>query len=217
LKTGYRTVLLSLFLSLLFLSCASIPEGTEAPVEDSAEDGMEEIRKDLVDSAEWALGRNKLVVGSRTFNMDCSGVVMAVYYRSGIDLQSMIASYAGGGVQRLYALMDSSRLLNGKSDPEPGDILFWDNTYDHNEDGRWNDELTHVGMVVRRDNRGNVLFIHHNYSKGIVLARMNLNDPDNLDLNSPMRAKNAEPGHAPLWLSSHLLRQAARGYELAQK
>jgi len=217
LKSSYRIALFSLILSAFIFSCATVPQMNESPEQIKAKTAKDEIQKDLVDSANWALGRKKLVVQGRTFNMDCSGVLMAVYYRSGIDLQSKISSYSGGGVMRLYKLMDDNNLLYRQPVLAPGDILFWDNTYDKNEDGKWNDEFTHVGMVVKVDKKGNILYIHLNYRTGIVLARMNLNAPDDLNLNSPMRARDAEPGHAPLWLSSHLLRQAAKGYELGRK
>jgi len=209
--------LLILIFTAGLLSCATVPPAEDESDAVQVSSGTEEVQQNLVASANWALGRRKLVVRDRTFNMDCSGVVMAVYYRSGIDLPSLITSYSGGGVRRIYSLMDDAHLLYKQAVLSPGDLLFWDNTYDQNEDGRWNDEFTHVGMVVSVDKKGNILYIHHNYRDGIVLAKMNLNDPDNLSLNSPMRARDAEPGHAPLWLSSHLLRQAAKGYELALK
>lgn len=211
--------LLVLLTGFILISCASVPETivVEDPViEAPQEKDISAVQKDLVDSANWALGKEKLTVKDRSFNLDCSGVVMAVYYRSGIDLQSYLSGYSGGGVQRLYGFLDDRQLLYKQADLAPGDMLFWDNTYDKNGDGKKNDTLTHVGMVVTVDERGNIQYIHHNYRKGIVLAKMNLLDPDNLDVNSPMRARGEEKGHAPLWLSSHLLKQAARGYELAE-
>ncbi|MDC7232989.1 MAG: NlpC/P60 family protein [Spirochaetales bacterium] len=208
--------LLLILTSLLLFSCASVPLESVPDENPRPETGeISGIQKDLVQSADWALGRKSLVVDGRKFNLDCSGVVLAVYHKSGSDLQSFLGGYSGGGVQRLYAFMEDNQLLYKQPVLAPGDLLFWDNTYDKNNDGETNDYLTHVGMVVSSDNQGNIEYIHHNYRKGIVLAKMNLLDPDNLNVNSPMRAKNAEPGHAPLWLSSHLLRDAARGYEIA--
>ena len=204
-----------LLLSTLFWSCATTDYFADDPPVWQSGGELSSIQKDLVESAEWALGRNRLVVDGKSFNLDCSGVVMALYYRSGIDLQPFMASYSGGGVQRLYALMNDNDLLYRKAQLAPGDMLFWDDTYDRNNDGRVNDPLTHMGMVVYVDKKGNVEYIHHNYRRGIVLEKMNLNDPDNQNLNSPMRARYVESGHAPRWLSSHLLKDAARGYELA--
>ncbi|MDC7239449.1 MAG: NlpC/P60 family protein [Spirochaetales bacterium] len=209
--TIHKTAVLIL-LSTLLWSCATTDYFADDPVRQT--DDLSDIQRDLVDSANWALGRKRLVVDGKKFNLDCSGVVMALYYRAGIDLQPLLSSYSGGGVQRLYSLMDEQALLYREPQLAPGDMLFWDDTYDRNKDGKINDPLTHMGMVVSVDKQGNVKYIHHNYRRGIVLEKMNLKDPDNLDLNSPMRARYAESGHAPRWLSSHLLRDAARGYEL---
>ena len=199
---------------MLTLSCATTKQKTfpESPSEGDSE--YSQLQNSLIESGQWAVGKKKLEVDGRKFNMDCSGVVLAVYYRSGIDLQPLLSGYAGGGVQRLYSLMKTEELTYRPERPEPGDMLFWDNTYDKNGNKAKDDELTHVGMVVHSGNDGTVEYVHHNYRKGIVLARMNLSDPDNLDVNSPMRARGEETGHAPLWLSSHLLKEAARGYEL---
>lgn len=168
----------------------------------------------LVESADWALGRRTLQVKGRRFNQDCSGVVTAIYYRAGVDLTGEAAGYAGGGVERLYSLLEAEDLLYLPEIPAPGDLLFWDDSFDADGNGKRDDPLTHMGMVVAADPAGNIRYIHHNYRKGIVLASLNLRHPDDPVLNSPMRARNAEPGHAPLWLSSHLLRRAGKAYEL---
>ena len=205
-----RTLLLSLTAFLLF-SCASTGSN---PNEPDGTAGISPTQQDLVDSADWALGRTRLAVKDKEFNLDCSGVILAIYYRSGIDLTRNLGNYRGGGVQRLYSYLKDLNLLYMTDYPAPGDLLFWDDTYDKNQDGRINDKLTHVGMVVRSDSLGNVSYIHHNYREGIVLASMNLLYPDDPSYNSPMRARNAEPGHAPRWLSSHLLNKGARAYEI---
>ena len=217
-KTLQKDFILCLFLPA-FLSCASIAYNPESdPRRESGaapeESSFSSLQSNLVESAEWALGRNSLMVNGRRFNLDCTGVVLAVYYRSGIDLTRNLGSYTGGGVQRLNSYLKDLGLLYKPEIPAPGDLLFWDNTYDKNQDGNSNDELTHVGMVVSSDRSGNIQYIHHNYRKGIVKASMNLKDPDNLALNTPMRARDAEPGHAPKWLSSHLLREAGKAYEI---
>ena len=185
-----------------------------AAVETETFEAVSPMQQKLIDSARWALGKNSLRVNNRQFNLDCTGVVLAIYYRSGIDLAENFSRYQGGGVQRLYAYMDELDLLYRTDYPQPGDLLFWDDTYDHNGDGKINDELTHVGMVVSTDSQGNIRYIHHNYRKGIILAKMNFLQPDDLNVNDPMRARNAEEGHAPRWLSSHLLREEARAYKV---
>lgn len=209
----------TLLITVLSTSCSTMSSaGRPNQIHKSPrEKGLSEItslQEDLADSAYWAEGRENLSIEGRKFNMDCSGVVLAIYYRCGIDLTKNLGRYSGGGVQRLYSYLDEKQLLYNSDYPAQGDLLFWDNTYDKNNDGAKNDELTHVGMVVESDKKGDVVYIHHNYRKGIVMASMNLLDPDNLDRNTPMRARGAEAGHAPKWLSSHLLREAGKAYEI---
>ncbi|OQY31258.1 MAG: hypothetical protein B6241_14470 [Spirochaetaceae bacterium 4572_59] len=215
----HSRVFLILFIAVISASCTTMSSAgrpnqiNKAPrnpvlLESSS------LQKKLADSAYWAEGRKTLVVQNRKFNMDCSGVVLAIYYHSGIDLTKNLGSYSGGGVQRLYDYLNDLQLLYKSNYPAQGDLLFWDNTYDKNNDGASNDELTHVGMVVESNSKGDVIYIHHNYRRGIVMASMNLLDPDNLDRNSPMRARGAEEGHAAKWLSSHLLRNAGKAYEI---
>ncbi len=202
------------FILVAWIASSCVTTGPAPPDSYQEEGDLEDIQKRLVDSAYWALGRNRLNVEGKCFNLDCSGVVLAIYDRSGKDLQPFMASYSGGGVQRLYALMEEQGLLYKTKHPAPGDLLFWDNTYDRNKNGKKDDLLTHIGMVVSMDNKGNVKYIHHNYRKGIILENMNLTDPDNLEKNSPIRARGAEKGHAPRWLSGQLLKASARAYKV---
>ena len=80
--------------------------------------------------------------------MDCTGTVLAIYYYAGIDLARDFNKYSGNGVTRLYKSLQAQKLLYETRYPVTGDIIFWDNTYDRNEDGRWNDTLTHVGITA---------------------------------------------------------------------
>ena len=41
----------------------------------------------------------------------------------------------------------------------PGDLVFFDNTWDYNGDGMANDPLTHVGIVERQEDDGTIVFI----------------------------------------------------------
>jgi len=77
--------------------------------------------------------------------------------------------------------------------------------------------LTHVGMVVAVSDEGTISYVHHNYRRGIVLARMNLMKPDTVtegdrELNSAMRMRDGNV--YPRWLSSHLYRELGKGWEL---
>ncbi|THB64218.1 MAG: hypothetical protein D6B26_05150, partial [Spirochaetaceae bacterium] len=133
--------------------------------------------------------------------MDCTGAVLATYWGAGIDLAGASAGYPGrNGVAKLYAfLLDSGFIVDGDY-PLPGDLIFWDNTYDYNENGLPDDGLTHVGMVVTVASNGDIEYLHHNYRRGIVLEKMNLREPatysrivngQTVVVNSFMRARSA--------------------------
>lgn len=175
----------------------------------------------LLAGARFVLGKTSLEVDGRHFNYDCSGTILAIYAYAGINLGRRFSRYTGGGVTRIYKIMRANKLLYTAYYPEPGDIIFWDNTYDENGDGKWDDELTHAGMVVGVSPNGEISYIHQNYAKGIVIERMNLLYPniytrliDNVKVvvNSPMRMRGSPPG--PDWLSGQLIRSLGKGYLL---
>jgi hypothetical protein len=159
------------------------------------------------------IGRSSLSFPEQSFNFDCTGVVLANYYQSGLSLWPLVSEYSGGGVERLYGWLEAEGLLF--NEPRLGDLIFWDNTYDSNNDYDWNDPLTHVGVVVDISPEGQITYIHHNYRRGIEDAQMNLLKPDlhregEYLVNSPMRMAYADRPRAEKWLSSHLFRAFGR-------
>ncbi len=178
-------------------------------------------QQNLVEGAERLLGRDAVVIRGREFPMDCSGVVRAVYYYAGIDLTPALAHFEGGGVARLYAYLADLDLLHASTYPQPGDIVFWDDTYDRDGNGKRDDELTHTGMVVAVSSDGRVEYVHHNYRKGIVMEYLNLCIPDvhettvegaRVIVNSPMRMRSAGGTAGAEWLSGQLFRAFGRAY-----
>ncbi|MDA3811420.1 MAG: CHAP domain-containing protein [Spirochaetaceae bacterium] len=202
--------LLMLILIVLY-SCRT----TSALVEIRPEDDLSDTQEKIVEGANWALGRKTLNVNGRTFNVDCSGTVMAIYYYAGIDLGKDFSKYTGGGTSRIYQYLDDKELLYDTKLPVPGDIIFWDNTFDANGDGKRNDYLTHMGIVVEVSEWGTVTYIHENYRKGIIFESMNLLSPEDLKTNSAMRMKGT--GMKGGWLASHLYRESAMGYKLEKE
>ncbi len=177
--------------------------------------GLSQKQKQLVDAAKWAKGRTYLTVDGKKFKMDCSGVIRAIYQKAGIDLAKDFKKYKGGGVQRIYQTLQSKGLIYRPTVPVPGDILFWDNTYDANRNGRADDVLSHIGMVVSSDKRkGDVVFVHHHDRKGIVFEKMNLLHPNNPAYNSVMRSLKGRKISGSKYLSSHLYKAAGKGYLL---
>jgi len=173
----------------------------------------------VVEGALSLIGKNAIVVKGKTFPNDCTGVVRAAYWYAGIDLAKDFSKYTGNGVTRIYKTLKAKNLLYITNTPVPGDIIFWDNSYDRNEDGEWNDPLTHTGIVVSVSDDGQIEYVHANYRKGIVIEYMNLADPDTntkkvkgkiVFINSAMRMRGQIVNE--LWLSSHLLREFGQGY-----
>ncbi len=178
-------------------------------------------REKLAEGGRYVLGRKELVIRGRRFNMDCTGTVLAIYYYAGIDLTRNFDRYGGNGVSRLYKSLEAEQLLYDTELPLTGDIIFWDNTYDRNRDGRWNDPLTHVGMVMSAGEDGSIEYVHLNYRKGIIIENMNLRRPDVHEklekgrlriVNSPIRMKQAGKEHPGRWLASQLYRSFGMGY-----
>jgi hypothetical protein len=218
-------VVLFLLYALLALSCATAPSpGSRAAARPGAARLSPEavrLQGNLVEGGRYVLGKKELVIRGRRFNLDCTGTVLAIYYYAGIDLSRDFDKYSGNGVSRLYRSLDSERLVYRTLLPVPGDIIFWDNTYDRNGDGRWNDPLTHVGMVMETREDGTIAYVHLNYHNGIIIEHMNLRDPQAYQklvrgeirvVNSPIRLQERGRPHPDKWLSGQLYRSFAMGY-----
>ncbi len=168
----------------------------------------------LVDAAYWAKGRNDVSCNSRSFELDCSGVVSAVYWKAGIDLQAAYPLYTGNGVTRIYRYMEDKHLLYRPEEPAPGDIIFWDNSYDKNNNGLADDELTHIGMVVEISPEGDVTYIHHDYISGVIFARMYPPEPSDKSRNNGMRMQSLGPTPDGKSTAGDLYRKAGMGWKL---
>ncbi len=243
-----------LLASLSLLGCAGVPHppkgAAEAPAKPPGLDGtaweeLNDRQRKIVVGAHELKGAKRLIVNGREFRMDCTGAVAALYWYAGIDLLGPLAAYQGNGVRRLYRFMEDEELLipsdspgavranlwpsSTDSSPDqysilPGDIIFWDNTYDRDGDGRADDEFTHTGVVVSVASDGTVVYYHHNYRRGIVLERMNIAEPDihtrsgggekgrDTTVNSPMRMRGSP--NFDLWLAGQLVRAYGRAWLL---
>jgi hypothetical protein len=222
------TRLAPLLLAGLLGACATTPfAGVEqsAPARATADPTVVALRDKLAEGARSFLGRKQLVVRGRRFNMDCTGVVLAIYWYAGIDLARDFNRFTGNGVSRIYRTLERRDLLYSTPSPLVGDIIFWDNTYDENEDARWNDPLSHVGMVVRVDDDGTITYVHYHIRNGISNDFMNLRSPGVQSqiedgrmkvINSPLRLAIPGRPHPPDWLSGQLYRNLGMGYLLRE-
>jgi len=164
------------------------------------------------------VGKASLVVNGKTYPNDCTGLVRAAYAFADIDLAYRFGSYAGNGVRRLHETLLDEGLLYATRYPAPGDLIFWDNTYDANGNGKADDEFTHVGLIIATEPDGAALYLHYHYRLGPVIERMNLVTPDDERLidgkpaNAVLRMRGSPPG--PGSNAAQLFRVLGKGYEL---
>ena len=177
--------------------------------------GLTDTQAALVEAAHWAVGRSSLSNNGKRFAMDCSGVVSALYWRAGLDLQSAYPRYTGGGAARIHAWLDDESLLSRPDAPAPGDLIFWDNSYDRNGNGLADDELTHIGMAVSVDSSGVVTYVHHDYISGVTFASMYPPDPSDTSRNSGMRMRSLGPTPGGGMTSGDLYRSAGSAWQIA--
>lgn len=128
----------------------------------------------LVKKANSLVGLSTLKVAVPNLPDDCTGLVRAVYEDSGIELMSA-AARGDNGVTAMYRLAFARSALHTQL-PSPGDLVFFLETYDRNRDGKQNDGLTHVGVVLAVDAEGTVTFAHR-VGGGVKRGHLNLNEP----------------------------------------
>lgn len=149
------------------------PTGWHLPVFDdpkpSDDADARTARQRVAEAAARSVGRGPLVVNGERFRMDCSGVAHAIYARAGFPLGTV------GDTRRLFELARTQGSLR-RSDPLPGDLAFFDFTWDADGNGALDDALSHVAIVERVEPDGTVLLVHR-VSDRIVRARMNLARP----------------------------------------
>ncbi len=141
------------------------------PVPDD-DDRVRSLRARIARVAGQEVGKGPIVVAGKRFRMDCSGVASGIYEKAGVALG---APAGGFDVRALYALTEKSGSLR-RNDPLPGDLVFFDDTWDANGNGLRDDPLSHVAIVERVDDDGTVLLVHR-VGRAIVRARMNLAQP----------------------------------------
>ena len=155
---------------------------------------------DIASAAQDLLG------GGRLERNDCSGFVQTAYSRAGVPHAGNTASYWADAARSGGTHFDKR--------PKPGDLAFFDNTYDKNRNGRVDDELSHVAIVVSIDEDGTIHMVHNSNSKPVRTLTMNLERPDlfmkgGKKYNDYLRANNYGPESGPR-LAGQLWRGFAR-------
>ena len=154
----------------------------------------------------------------RTFRYDCSGFVRAAYFQAGIDLFAAKGARPGmSGTEIIYHYaLETGGVFSHP--PEPGDLVFFDNTYDRNRNGRLDDRFTHVGLVEQVAPGGTVTIIHlGNAGVGrihMTLARPGVyRDPKTGEiLNHKLRRQRSTDPARTRYLASQLFHAYGRPY-----
>jgi peptidoglycan DL-endopeptidase CwlO len=127
--------------------------------------------------------------------VDCSTFVQRAYAAGGVDLYAD-ASPRDNGVQAIRRYVYLHGRLHRRRAPAPGDLVFFDNSYDRNRNRLLDDRLTHVGIVEDLLADGTILVLHST-NHGVVREPMNLRRPHALTgpggepINAPLRRRTA--------------------------
>jgi cell wall-associated NlpC family hydrolase len=143
--------------------------------------------------------------GGERFPADCTGFVEAVYQAEGVPLRALLQRAAPDerhGVEAAWRAMRAYGAILPSGDwPAPGDLVFWRNTYDRDRNGRADDGLTHVGVVLYVVD-GNVVFAHrggHAVARGAMDPRRpHAGSVDGAVVNTPIRKRDARLEGVPV-------------------
>ncbi len=215
---GFMALSAILCVATITLSCASTLSPRFPETESYQQTKISDAQRQIVEGGTTLVGKKELLVNGVVYPNDCTGVVRAAYAFASIDLAGHFNQYSGNGVKRIFETLRDRELLYAVRYPEPGDLIFWDNTYDANGNGLADDELTHIGLVISIDISGNIRYLHYNYRFGPVIERMNLANPDSSaqdsegPINAPLRMRGSPPG--PGTNAAQIFRIFGRGHQL---
>lgn len=164
----------------------------------------------IVRTAVNLVGAKTIESNGRRIAYDCAGVTHAIYLAHGIDLyEGSAVDGAANGVRLIYNHLRTHGRLHRGPVVQAGDLVFFDNTWDYNGDGRINDPLTHVGIVEAVEADGTIVFISR-VAGAIERYRMNVAQPhvhrtaDGRLLNDYMRRKHWRDEEQTSYLTGEL-------------
>ena len=138
------------------------------------------------------------------FRNDCSGFVCAAFDRAGIDLS--------GSTRSMWEHARANGATHKRKRPKVGDLAFFDHTYDRNRNGRLDDDLSHIAVVIEVQDDGTVLLAHSGTSRGRATLTMNLLRPDDHSdesgkiLNDWLRRKTSKDAPGTKYLAGGMWR-----------
>jgi hypothetical protein len=154
-------------------------------------------RNAIVRTAAKLVGAKTIQANGRRIVYDCAGVTRAVFLKHGIDLYDGEPSNPdANGVRIIHEHIEQHGTFHQGPVVHPGDLVFFDNTWDSNGDGKMNDPLTHIGIVERQEPDGTVIFISRvagavkRYHMNLGLPHIHKTEGGRI-LNDYLRRKNA--------------------------
>ena len=150
----------------------SLAEEPSVPADPTA---SVETRWRVVATARRLLGQTSVRWPGQHFPDDCSGLVLGVYASVGVPLTGS-ARPGDNGVTAVWRWTSARGRLFRTGRPDPGDLVFFHDTYDRDHDGKLDDGLTHIALVESVDADGTVSIIHR-VSRGVMRYRMNVDRP----------------------------------------
>ncbi len=157
--------IIATIVSVTLVGCATRPaehSGTSAPEARPCCRSVDlaPSRTAIVRTAAKLVGAKTIESKGRHIAYDCAGVTRAIFLKHGIDLYDSSANDPeANGVRLIHAHIREQGTFHQGPVVHPGDLVFFDNTWDFNRDGKVNDPLTHVGIVERQEPDGTVVFI----------------------------------------------------------
>ncbi|MGH7147120.1 MAG: hypothetical protein ACREIJ_04365 [Nitrospiraceae bacterium] len=172
-------------------------------------------RSAIVRTAAKLVGAKTIESNGQRIAYDCAGLTRAVFLKHGIDLYGGEPSDSqANGVRIIHAHIRQQGTFHQGPVVHPGDLVFFNNTWDYNGDGKVNDPLTHIGIVERQEPNGTVVFISR-VTGAVERYHMNLGLPhvhktaDGRILNDYLRRKDVIDPANTSYLTGELFAQFA--------
>ena len=169
----------------------------------------------IVRTAAKLVGAKTIESNGRRIAYDCAGMTRAIFLKHGIDLYGGEPSDPhANGVRLIYAHIRQQGTFHLGPVVYPGDLVFFNNTWDYNGDGKVNDPLTHVGIVERQEQDGTIVFISR-VAGAVERYHLNLALPhvhktvDGRILNDYLRRKDVIDPSNTSYLAGELFAQFA--------
>ncbi|MDA0712487.1 MAG: hypothetical protein O2897_00665 [bacterium] len=132
-------------------------------------------KQEALHFAQSLVGKHQATVGKKKYTADSAGTVLAIYDFFGVNLKPKKNNKNNDSVQNIYEATKEKGLID-KQSTEPLDLIFFDSTFDRNNNGKLDDHITHVGIVEQILPDDTIIFIHF-LGASIIRSRMNLKNP----------------------------------------